>query len=825
MSVTSPFTEVLFDFESGGKIYTGPIPCMSVDLKHLNALKIDHIISVGEEQEVKEYYKEPIAALYQQHHFAVSEYPIAKSGPVDLDVLEYVSSKITIRVRDEGQRILIHGLRGKGRTGMVVAAVAMRVFGFTPNEAMTWTRQYVQGAVETDSQEQALFEMDLAVPVSDARMYQPPPLPDINALVAASNDAWNQWVSTAEIENEPNATKQRVITALAAEYDAINVLSPTVVYESKSILSNTIRIGSRDFLAHAEPYRAAERTALWLNILDTRIPLIIKLAKSKDRRWIRQKSLPEGGYWGLSTHYWKEYGSLPNRVAGLQVKHVDTQFVAKEICVRTFEVRRKGIQGVHQVTQLEFRDWPDLGVPYLSDLHPFLKEARTRIDALPADVTIAVHCGMGKGRTGTFLTALAAQKMTKRAQIPALLTNLRTQRAGLIETVDQYLLVHRILYSSTHPNQPRRALRTPAPPPRQPMDRWTGFEGYQAYVSHKAYVPLKLEDESPRSDWLWALARELQANPSLSNYKVQLPSGAQCILKPDGKESIFMASDASEWERTLAETMKTDIARTRDTVAECIVKNLGSQLNKEYRSLESGAAGYSPEEYRVSVGSRKFLAFAEPSGITAREDFWAAVLENKSPLVVKLVGERPGVFTHLDGNWHVGAGHNYWPRPGESLCVGRSGITVTNKAEKEKEPGIVLRQLEMRKGTKSHTVFHLDFANWPDMGVPTISDLQSLIEVTERVALGFPGQPITVHCGQGRGRTGTFLAALGLGALSDRKKIPLLIQQMRGCRYGLVETEGQYRLLHQLYYAQTTSGAPLDFPQKPLRSHIDQAPV
>jgi tyrosine-protein phosphatase non-receptor type 9 len=112
------------------------------------------------------------------------------------------------------------------------------------------------------------------------------------------------------------------------------------------------------------------------------------------------------------------------------------------------------------INHYHYDAWPDYGVPasteHLRQLCHALDDCR-RIGC-----HITVHCSAGIGRTGTFLAidmllqrllwlklqvqqSLSVATITSVLNVPALVAALRQQRAGMVQTMDQYSCVYSVV--------------------------------------------------------------------------------------------------------------------------------------------------------------------------------------------------------------------------------------------------------------------------------------------------------------------------------------------------------------------------------------------
>lgn len=81
-------------------------------------------------------------------------------------------------------------------------------------------------------------------------------------------------------------------------------------------------------------------------------------------------------------------------------------------------------------------------------MKPMRRERRRSSDAGPKAPPIVVHCSAGIGRTGCFLAILNGIQQLKtnfNVDVLAILCSLRLNRGGMVQTAEQYELIHRVL--------------------------------------------------------------------------------------------------------------------------------------------------------------------------------------------------------------------------------------------------------------------------------------------------------------------------------------------------------------------------------------------
>ncbi|XP_043232412.1 mediator of DNA damage checkpoint protein 1-like [Amphibalanus amphitrite] len=128
---------------------------------------------------------------------------------------------------------------------------------------------------------------------------------------------------------------------------------------------------------------------------------------------------------------------------------------SRQICpdftVKKLTVRYTGSGGTREerlVCQFHYSAWPDHGVP--SSVVPLLQMIRMLRDTQASEtLPVLVHCSAGCGRTGTICAIdyvwglLKAGKLTPTFSLFDLVAEMRRQRIAMVQTKDQYMLVHR----------------------------------------------------------------------------------------------------------------------------------------------------------------------------------------------------------------------------------------------------------------------------------------------------------------------------------------------------------------------------------------------
>jgi len=122
---------------------------------------------------------------------------------------------------------------------------------------------------------------------------------------------------------------------------------------------------------------------------------------------------------------------------------------------RRMLLHQRGVQdGGRRINHLQFTAWPDHGVPRDDEeLLGFIDEI-CELHSQDRDKPIVIHCSAGVGRTGTVIAILIIRQLIEEGRlhksdldIERLVMWLRSQRVFMVQTADQYLLLHRAVVS------------------------------------------------------------------------------------------------------------------------------------------------------------------------------------------------------------------------------------------------------------------------------------------------------------------------------------------------------------------------------------------
>ncbi|CEF64461.1 Protein-tyrosine phosphatase, receptor/non-receptor type domain and Protein-tyrosine/Dual specificity phosphatase domain and Protein-tyrosine phosphatase, catalytic domain-containing protein [Strongyloides ratti] len=138
----------------------------------------------------------------------------------------------------------------------------------------------------------------------------------------------------------------------------------------------------------------------------------------------------------------------------------------------------------------------------------------------------------------------------------------------------------------------------------------------------------------------------------------------------------------------------------------------------------------------------------------------------------------------------------YWPlNSNENIKINNLTIVFLGKHFVYKN--IVKTYLRIIIDGKERIIFHYQYLDWPDRGVPS-----NYLLCLNLIRLATKTRPVVIHCSAGIGRTGTIVCLDDMiSKLSTSEKclrIKHILLEKREFRYGIVQTEIQYLFLHRV---------------------------
>jgi len=203
----------------------------------------------------------------------------------------------------------------------------------------------------------------------------------------------------------------------------------------------------------------------WLMVYEqnTRVIMMLTKLQEKDKAkadvyWPRKGPLASarGPGKGGDESRWKAYGAV-------SVMLEKTEEVNTEITLRYFRIRPKNAEEgpEHAVVQIHYTGWPDFGTPEDTSTFKLLLELMEKHngESIAEDIDVAkqgpivMHCSAGLGRTGTLIAFhIASEKLEleqarskEEIDMKEIVTQLREQRAGMVQTSSQYKFLYALL--------------------------------------------------------------------------------------------------------------------------------------------------------------------------------------------------------------------------------------------------------------------------------------------------------------------------------------------------------------------------------------------
>ena len=151
----------LLPFNLSGSIYRSAMPygCYDKRGEILQLYKekcVNVIVNLAGDDECIKKAGRDLNSLYKDESFFVIPHPIDDYGiPSDIFAF-YNDVKRVGMLAKEGKNIAIHCSGGIGRSGMFAACLAIDILGLSGDAAISWVRKHIDGAVETEEQEEVV---------------------------------------------------------------------------------------------------------------------------------------------------------------------------------------------------------------------------------------------------------------------------------------------------------------------------------------------------------------------------------------------------------------------------------------------------------------------------------------------------------------------------------------------------------------------------------------------------------------------------------------------------------------------------------------------
>ncbi|XP_071512153.1 receptor-type tyrosine-protein phosphatase T-like, partial [Diadema antillarum] len=407
--------------------------------------------------------------------------------------------------------------------------------------------------------------------------------------------------------------------------------------------------------------------------------------------------------------------------------------------VRNFTLKKE--HETREVIQFHYTSWPDMGVPnFTTPLMNFIQT--TKLYETEQRGPVVVHCSAGVGRTGTFITLdsmLSQAEAENTIDVYNFVCRMRHQRIKMVQVSEQYQFIFEAL-----------------------LETFTcGDTSISQDVFPQRYASLLAPSPDTGSTILQEQFQHLDI----------------FTIKPSKQEQSAARDSENINKNRYASKVPTDKSRPY-LITE--VENTTNYINASF------LPGYTKKD--------AFLGTQTPLPNTVI-DFWRLVFDYKISTIVMLNGH-PSEDASMA---------RYWPDGIKGdLAVGPFTIKLTNE---ENSGEITCRTLELTSSTtksRVQTVYQLQLNTWP-MTAEISSSPESIIEL-QRQAVVFNSStgkdsPVLVHCKDGEGATGTFVALCGaLERLQEEKLVDVFqaCKKLRAIRRHAVATQDQYEFIHNI---------------------------
>jgi protein-tyrosine phosphatase len=157
-------TQLPFGFP--GQVYRSPMPFGPFDpddevLELYQGVGIDVVVMLVSIEEAWEKTGIDLLCLYRENGMQLIYLPIPDFDVPEAGTLLQGLAQAHLEIK-AGRNLAVHCNAGVGRTGLFMACLARKVFGMPGAQAIRWVRQYIEHAVENESQ--VSFVQDLELP-------------------------------------------------------------------------------------------------------------------------------------------------------------------------------------------------------------------------------------------------------------------------------------------------------------------------------------------------------------------------------------------------------------------------------------------------------------------------------------------------------------------------------------------------------------------------------------------------------------------------------------------------------------------------------------
>jgi len=241
------------------------------------------------------------------------------------------------------------------------------------------------------------------------------------------------YSSASTAENQPKNRYQNVLppeeTRVKLEHVEDQIGSD---YINANFINGIVPGSERAYVASQGP-TATTLSDFWRMVWELNASVILMLTKEVENGRLK------------CSKYWPE-PKEPEKYEQFELSHDDLT-EDEETTKRIFTLKNMKNEQVRKVTQFQYNEWPDHGVPISTKA--FLSLAQKAVNENKSNSPIIIHCSAGIGRTGTFCTIHSILEKLKldlkenpneepTVNICQVIWNIRKQRSNMVQTVEQY---------------------------------------------------------------------------------------------------------------------------------------------------------------------------------------------------------------------------------------------------------------------------------------------------------------------------------------------------------------------------------------------------
>ncbi|XP_046858980.1 uncharacterized protein LOC124452463 isoform X2 [Xenia sp. Carnegie-2017] len=200
-------------------------------------------------------------------------------------------------------------------------------------------------------------------------------------------------------------------------------------------------------------------------------------------------------------------------------------------------------------------------------------------------------------------------------------------------------------------------------------------------------------------------------------------------------------------------------------------------------------------------GNKAFIATQHPLSNTMR-DFWSMVWQHDVEVIVMVNNDEKNTADY----------HNYWMNQKNSLAIHGHMQVKTEEMQKMDAFNITTFTLKnSQENAVTKTVQHFRFTNWPNQDVPDVKEFIHFMKMAEKATSKNVKSPVVVHCSDGQGYTGVFIAvAIGSRVYEESGKKSIVdvfdcVNKMRSDRNQIVSSKELFAYIYKVFEDLTNS--------------------